>query len=239
MSNLGQANFGVPHRRSAVAVHRAEVALAVDQHVAQREILGHPHDGVVHRLVTVGVILTDHVTDDTRRFLVGFVPVVTEFVHGVEHSAMHGLKTIAHVGQRPPDDHAHRVIQVGVAHLVFEADGDGFFGERDHGTAGNRLFVEETKNGDSSTPRAPFPAAPPPSGRLRRGGTKQTPPHALLPGVSLCSNRATRPPRYGRADSPIVSRRKPHDRHPIPPGVRHPADACQPRRHGPEQGHRR
>jgi hypothetical protein len=84
----------------------------------------------------VGVILTDHVTDDTRGFLVSLVPVVTEFVHREQHAAMHWLQAITHVGQRPPDDHAHRVIQVGVAHLVFEADGDGFFGERDHGTAG-------------------------------------------------------------------------------------------------------
>ena len=35
-------------------------------------------------------------------------------------------------GKRAPDDHAHRVIEVGPPHLLFEADGQGFFGELGH-----------------------------------------------------------------------------------------------------------
>jgi hypothetical protein len=43
------AHFGVAHRRRIVAVYRAEVALPVDQHVAQGKILRHAHDRVVDR----------------------------------------------------------------------------------------------------------------------------------------------------------------------------------------------
>ena len=64
--DLGQADLGVAHRRGVVAVDRAEVALAVDQHVAQREVLRHAHDRVVDRLVAVRVVLADHVADDAR-----------------------------------------------------------------------------------------------------------------------------------------------------------------------------
>jgi hypothetical protein len=60
------AHLGVAHRRRRVAVHRAEVALPVDQHVAHRERLRHAHDGVVDRRVAVRVVLTDDVADDTR-----------------------------------------------------------------------------------------------------------------------------------------------------------------------------
>ena len=65
----GQAAFGVAHCRGgvAVAVHRAEVALAVDQRIAQRKVLCHPHHGVVHRGVAVGMVLTDHIADHARR----------------------------------------------------------------------------------------------------------------------------------------------------------------------------
>jgi hypothetical protein len=69
--DLGQADFGVAHGRGVVAVDAAEVALAVDQHVAQREVLRHAHDGVVHRRVAVRVVLADHVADDARTLLVG------------------------------------------------------------------------------------------------------------------------------------------------------------------------
>jgi hypothetical protein len=37
MGDLRQADFGVTHRRGVVAVHRTEVALAIDQHVAQEK----------------------------------------------------------------------------------------------------------------------------------------------------------------------------------------------------------
>jgi hypothetical protein len=62
MRDLGQADFGVPHGRGVVAVRRAEVALAVDQHVAHDPILRHAHDGVVDRGVAVRVVL-----DPSRR----------------------------------------------------------------------------------------------------------------------------------------------------------------------------
>ena len=88
---LRHANFGVAHRRGRIAIYRAKIALSVDQWVAQRKRLRHTNDGVVDRRVTMRVIFTDNVTHDTRRFLVGFVPVVIELVHGKEHAPVHGL----------------------------------------------------------------------------------------------------------------------------------------------------
>jgi hypothetical protein len=43
-----------------------------------------------------------------------------------------------------------------VTHLIFEADGESFFGERDHGTARSRLFVEKTKSSEFSTSGMPY-----------------------------------------------------------------------------------
>ena len=123
------ADFGVTHRRRVIAVHRTEVALTVHQRVAQGKILRHAHDGVVHRRVAVRVVFTDDVADDTRRFLVGLVPVVGQLVHGKQHAAMHRFQAVARIGQRTSDDHAHRVVEIRLAHFLFEADRQGFFGE--------------------------------------------------------------------------------------------------------------
>jgi hypothetical protein len=71
VADARHADFGVAHRRGVVAVDRAEVALAVDQHVAQRKVLRHAHDGVVDRGVAVRVVLADDVADDARALLVG------------------------------------------------------------------------------------------------------------------------------------------------------------------------
>ena len=129
MRDLRQPDLGVAHRRGVVAVDRAEVALAVDQHVAQREVLRHAHDRVVDRRVAVRVVLADHVADDARRLLVGPVPVVVQLVHREQHAPVHRLQAVARIGQGAADDHAHRVVEVRPPHLLFEADGQGFLGE--------------------------------------------------------------------------------------------------------------
>ncbi|CFU78885.1 Uncharacterised protein [Bordetella pertussis] len=130
--DLGQADFGVAHRRGVVAVDGAEVALAVDQHVAHGEVLRHADDGVVYRLVAVRVVLTDDVPDDTRGLLIGTVPIVVQFVHRVQHAAMHRLETVTHVWQRAPHDHAHRVIKIATAHLFFQRYRKRLLGEGIH-----------------------------------------------------------------------------------------------------------
>ena len=128
----GHARLGVTHRRGVVAVDRTEVALPVHQQVAQRERLRHAHQGVVHRLVAVRVVLTDHVTDDARRLVVRLVAVRAQFVHREQHAAVHRLEAVPHVRERAPHDHAHGVVEVAAAHLVFEIDGDDFLGGLGH-----------------------------------------------------------------------------------------------------------
>ena len=70
------ADFGITHGCGVVAVYRAEVALAVYQHIAHGEVLRHAHDGVVYGDVAVRVVFTNHIADNTRRFFIRPVPVV-------------------------------------------------------------------------------------------------------------------------------------------------------------------
>ncbi len=59
------ANLGITHRRSRIAIDRTEISLAVNQRIAHGKILRHSYDGVIHGGVTMRVILTDDVTNDT------------------------------------------------------------------------------------------------------------------------------------------------------------------------------
>ena len=128
--DLRHADLGVPHRRGRVAVDGAEVALPVDERVAQREVLRHAHDRVVDRGVAVRVEFADDLADRLRGLAVLLVRRVAGLVHRVEHAPVHRLEAVAHVGQRAPDDDAHRVVQVGLAHLVFDVDRDQLLRER-------------------------------------------------------------------------------------------------------------
>ena len=130
--DLCKPDFGVTHGRRVVAVDRAEIALAVHQHMAHGKILGHADDGVINRLVTVGVVFADNVTHNTCRLLVGSVPVIVELMHGEQHTPVHRLESVAGIGQGTPNNHAHGVIEVASPHFLFKANGQGFFGELGH-----------------------------------------------------------------------------------------------------------
>ncbi len=108
-----QPRFGVAHRRRAVAVARAEIALAVDQRVAQREILRHPHQRVVHRLVAVRMQLAQHVADHRGGFARLGGRIQAQLVHRIQDAALHRFLAVADVRQRAPLDHRDRVIEVG------------------------------------------------------------------------------------------------------------------------------
>ncbi|MPM67170.1 hypothetical protein SDC9_114087 [bioreactor metagenome] len=137
--NALQAALRVTHGRRIVAVDGTEVTLTINQCVAQREILRHADQRIVDRRIAVRVVLTHDLADDAGTFDEGTVPDVVRLVHGVQHAAMHRLQAVARVRQRPADDHAHRVIEIGTPHLVFEADRQCFFGELVHVSHPHRL----------------------------------------------------------------------------------------------------
>ena len=135
-------DLGVAHRGRRIAVHGAEVALAVDEHLAHRERLGHPDDRVVDRGLAVRVVLADDVADDAGGFLVRPVPVVSELVHRVENAPVHRLQPVPHVRQGTPHDDAHRVIEVGLPELLLDVYVTDFLGKFSHGSRTRRRGLE-------------------------------------------------------------------------------------------------
>ena len=123
IGDLGEPRFGVAHRRGRIGVHRAEIALAVDQRHAHRPALRHPGERVVDRAVAVRVIFTHDVADDAARLAVGAAGDIAGFLAGVEDAAVDRLQAVADVGQRAADDDRHRVIEVAGLHLLDDGDG--------------------------------------------------------------------------------------------------------------------
>ena len=117
-----QLGLGVAHRRRVIAVDIAEIALAVDQRIALREILREPHQRVVNGLVAMRVIFTDHVADDARAFLEAARGVELELAHGVEQAAVHRLQAVAHIGQRALRDGGERVGEVALFKRILQLD---------------------------------------------------------------------------------------------------------------------
>ena len=76
VGDFRHADFGVTHGCGGIAVHRAEVALPVHQHIAHGKRLRHADDGLIYRGIAVRVVFTDNVADHAGGFFVCAVPVV-------------------------------------------------------------------------------------------------------------------------------------------------------------------
>jgi hypothetical protein len=78
------------------------------------------------------VEVSHHLADNFRRFTIGLVMQQAHRVQAVEDAAVDGLEAVAHIGQRAPDDHAHRVGDVGVLDLLSDFPWDDFLAQRVH-----------------------------------------------------------------------------------------------------------
>ncbi len=88
----GEPALGVAIRGCFVAIDRAEVAGAIDERHAEDPVLRHANHRLVHRAVTVRVILTEHVTDNGRRLaMLRIRPQMVVVQHRVEDPALHRL----------------------------------------------------------------------------------------------------------------------------------------------------
>ena len=68
------------------------------------------------------VIVAHRLGHRTSRFCRAAVGAETRVIHRIEHPAVHGLETVAHLRERAAHDHAHRVVDVAALHLLLDVD---------------------------------------------------------------------------------------------------------------------
>ncbi len=95
---LLEFGLGVSHGRHRVAVDGTEVALSVDKQVAQVPGLGQAGHRVVNAGVTVRVVFTEDVADDTGGLLHAAAVGDTQVAHSEEDAPVHRLKSVSYIG---------------------------------------------------------------------------------------------------------------------------------------------
>ena len=114
------AGLGVTVGRRGIAVHGAEVAVAVNERIAHGKVLRETDQRVVNGAVAVRMVVTEHVADGGGALLEGLVGGEPALVHSIEDTPMHGLEPVPHVRQRPAHDDAHGVAHVALFHLAHD-----------------------------------------------------------------------------------------------------------------------
>ena len=116
--DLGHSGFGITAGSSAVAVDGTEVTMTIYQHIAHGEILRHTHHRLINGGITVRVIFTHGIADDTGGFTIALVGVQIHFVHGVQDTALNRLQTVAGIGQCTGNNNAHGIVDVAFLHFL-------------------------------------------------------------------------------------------------------------------------
>ena len=96
--DLAQTRLGITHGCRRIAVHGAEIAVAVNQRAAYRKILRKSYKRAVNRAVSVRMIFAKTVADDTRAFPVRLIRIQIKLSHRIQNAALNGLKSVARVG---------------------------------------------------------------------------------------------------------------------------------------------
>ncbi len=122
--DAGKAGFGVPHGRGRIAVHGAEVALAIHQRITHGETLRHADERIVNRRVAVGMEFAEDFADNLGALAGGAVGRKAHLAHAEQNAPVDGLEAVANVRQGASHDHAHGVIDIGPLHFVFDVYGD-------------------------------------------------------------------------------------------------------------------
>ena len=114
--DFGQSGLRITHGRRAVAVLGTEVSVSVNKRIASGPFLCHIDQGSVNGAVSMGMIFTHGITDDTGTFSVRLIRTVVQLDHGVKHTPLHRLQTIPHIRKRSGCDNAHGVVDIGIFH---------------------------------------------------------------------------------------------------------------------------
>ena len=118
--NFAQPCLRITHGRRSVAVHGTEISVSVHKRISGRPFLRHINKCSIDGTVTVGVIFTHRITDDTGTLSVRLVRAVIQLDHGIENPALYRLQTVSYIRKRTGRNNAHGIIYVRIFHLFFE-----------------------------------------------------------------------------------------------------------------------
>ncbi len=68
------------------------------------------------------MVLAHYVADDAGALAGGAVGLEAHLLHGVKNAAMDGFESVAYIGQSAADDDRHGIVEIRLAHLVFNVD---------------------------------------------------------------------------------------------------------------------
>ena len=110
----------VSHGSSTVSIDRTKVSVAIYEWITGGPFLRHIYKGTINRAVTVRVIFTHGITDDTGTFSMWLVRSIIQFYHGVQNTSLYRFQTIPDIRQCTGSNNGHGIIDIRCFHRFFQ-----------------------------------------------------------------------------------------------------------------------
>ena len=89
--DLGKLRLRITRGSGRIAVYRAEISLPKGKRVTKRERLRQAHQRIIDRRISVRVIFTHNITDNTSAFTRRLIGRIAGFMHRIKNAAMDRL----------------------------------------------------------------------------------------------------------------------------------------------------
>src|SRR5699024_945415 len=120
--NFTESCLCITHGCRAVPVHGSEVSMAFYKRITCGPVLCHINQGSIDGTVTVRMIFTHRITDDTRTFTVRLVRTVVQLDHRIQDSSLYRLQTVPYIRKRTGSDNAHGIVDIRLFHFFLKID---------------------------------------------------------------------------------------------------------------------
>ena len=98
--DFAQPCLCITHCRGSVSVDRTEVSMTVNEGIPHIPVLRHRDKRSVNGRVSVRMIFSHRITDNTGTFSVRLVGSVIQFYHGIQNSSLYRFQTVTYIRKR-------------------------------------------------------------------------------------------------------------------------------------------
>ena len=109
---LREARLGVACGSRVIAIDIAEIALAIDQRIADGEVLGQTGQGIVDGLVAMRMQIAHRLADNLGALAVRRLRIEVQPTHGKQDASVNGLQPVAHIRQSTAHDGGQRISKI-------------------------------------------------------------------------------------------------------------------------------
>ena len=117
-TDLLKSRLRISHGSSSISFDRTKVTMSVDKRQPFFEILAHNNQCLIDGAVSMRMIFTHGIANDTGTFSVRAITSDAKLMHIVESPSLYRLQTVPHIRQCTGHDNAHGIVNIRLLHDI-------------------------------------------------------------------------------------------------------------------------